>query len=356
MADTVSYKCPNCGASISYNALSGSLKCEYCGIEFDVKTLNDFKNEEDIGEDKFKFTSKNTEKVNIDGKVTYVCPMCGGSVIGDENVGALTCPYCGSNIIDKEQFSGFLRPDLVIPFEINKDGAKKAYGEFLKGKWALPNDFAINNIVEKISGLYVPYWLFNADVSAKARFRTTRRRVYRSGDNEITETSYYLVYRDGNGQFAKVPVDGSSKLDDSLLDALEPYDYSRAKDFNSAYLSGFFADKYDEDENKTFIKANNRIKRTMEGVLASSVIGYSSVMLESSSINYKSSSADYALLPVYIFSTKYKDKTYHFAMNGQTGKFAGDLPMDNAKVIKAIILIFIVSFLVISLITYLILK
>ena len=356
MADTVSYKCPNCGATISYNALSQSLKCDHCDTEYDIKTLEDFNNEENIGEDNVKFESKNTEKVNIEDKVTYVCPSCGASIVGDENVGALSCPYCGTSIIDKEQFDGLLKPDLVIPFKIDKDGAKKAYSEFLKGKWALPNDFAINNIIEKLNGVYVPYWLFNADVSAKARFRATKTRVYRAGDEEITETSYFLVYRDGNGKFVKVPVDASSKLDDSLLDALEPFDYSKGKDFNSAYLSGFFADKYDEDQNATFTKANSRIKNTMNGILASSVVGYSSVMLENSSINYEGSSADYALLPIYIFSTKYKDKTYHFAMNGQTGKFAGDLPMDSSKVTKALILIFIVSFVLISLIVFMVLK
>lgn len=174
MSEIVSYKCPNCGASIPFNAASGTLKCAHCGTEYDINTLKDLMNEENVGVDNATFSSKPTEKVSIDGKVTYTCPSCGGQVIGDENMSASTCPYCGNSVIDPGQFDGILKPELVVPFALDKNAAKKAYSEFLKGKWALPNDFAVNNVIEKLNGIYVPYWLFDANVDGKARFRTTR--------------------------------------------------------------------------------------------------------------------------------------------------------------------------------------
>lgn len=356
MSEIVSYKCPNCGASIPFNAASGTLKCAHCGTEYDINTLKDLMNEENVGVDNVTFSSKPTEKVSIDGKVTYTCPSCGGQVIGDENMSASTCPYCGNSVIDPGQFDGILKPELVVPFALDKNAAKKAYGEFLKGKWALPNDFAVNNVIEKLNGIYVPYWLFDADVDGKARFRTTRVNTYRHGDYVTTETSHYLVYRDGSASFEKIPVDASTKLDDSLLDALEPFDYSKGADFNSAYLSGYFADKYDADENETFKKANDRINNSMYQLLGSTVVGYTSCIFEAGSVDYKDSKAAYALLPVYIFSTKYHGEVYNFAMNGQTGKFAGDLPMDKAKVFKTILLVFIICFVIISLIAYMVVK
>ncbi len=346
MSEIVSYKCPNCGASIPYDASSGKLKCDHCSTEYDVDTLKDLMNEENVGEDNVTFSSKKSEKVRIDGKVAYSCPACGGEVIGDENMSACVCPYCGNTIIDASQFDGILRPELIVPFSLDIEAAREKYSEYLKGKWALPNDFKINNVIDKLSGMYVPYWLFDANVSAKARFRTSRVRTFRHGDYVTTETSYYLVYRDGKATFDKVPVDGSSKLDDSLLDALEPFDYSKSVDFNSAYLSGFLADKYDEDENETFNKANKRIKSSMFSMLSRSVIGYNTVAFESGSVSYSNSYARYALLPVYIFSTTYHGKVYNFAMNGQSGKFAGDLPMDVKKVVLTILIVFIVSFLI----------
>lgn len=356
MSEIISYKCPNCGASIPFNATSGNLKCEHCGNEYPINTLKDLENEENIGEDNVSFSSKPSEKVNIDGLITYTCPSCGGQVVGDENMSAAICPYCGNSVIDSSQFDGLLKPELVVPFALDKNSAKKAYSAFLKGKVALPNDFEVNNVIEKLNGVYVPYWLFDAKVDGKARFRATRVNTFRHGDYITTETSYYLVYRDGKAFFEKVPVDASSKLDDSLMDALEPFDITKGVDFNSAYLSGYFADKYDVDQNETFIKANNRIKNSMLEMLASSVIGYQSCFLEKGSVSYNDSKATYALLPVYIFSCKYHDKVYNFAMNGQTGKFAGDLPMDKMKAFKIIALAFMISFIVIGIVTYMVVR
>lgn len=352
MAEIVSYKCPNCGASIPFDANSGKLKCAHCGTEYDVSTLKDLMNEENVGESNIAFSSKASEKVNIEDKVAYTCPSCGGQVVGDEDMSASVCPYCGNALIDSKQFDGILKPEIVVPFALDINAAKKAYQEFLKGKFALPSDFEGDNVIKKLNGLYVPYWLFDADVSAKGRFRATRVRTYRSGDYNVTETSHYLVYRDGSASFEKVPVDASSKLDDSLMDALEPYDFSKGTDFNSAYLSGYFADRYDEDKQTSYTKASQRINNSMTQLLTSSVIGYNSVFLENASFDYQSAKAFYALLPVYIFSTTYHGKVYNFAMNGQTGKFAGDLPMDGKKVASLIAVIFVACFIIIALITY----
>ena len=356
MSEVVSYKCPNCGASIPFDANSGKLKCAHCGTEYDVSTLNDLMNEENVGESNATFSSKPTEKVNIEDKVTYTCPSCGGQVIGDKDMSASVCPYCGNAVIDPEQFDGILKPEIVVPFALDINAAKKAYSEFLKGKWALPNDFKVNTVIEKLNGMYVPYWLFDARVNAKGRFRATKVRNYQSGDYMVSETSHYLVYRDGSASFEKVPVDASSKLDDSLLDALEPFDYSKGTDFNSAYLSGYFADKYDEEKDTCYAKASDRINISMTNLLSRSVVGYSSFFLENASFDYQNANARYALLPVYIFSAKYNGKVYSFAMNGQTGKFAGDLPMDHKKVASLIAIIFVVCFIVIGLVTYFMVK
>ena len=354
MDEIISYKCPNCGATIPYDPSSGTLRCPHCNTEYDVDTLKQVTKEEDVGKDDTGFSFKKTEKTFIDGKVTYICPSCGGEIIGDENMSASICPYCGNSIIDKSNFDGLLKPELVLPFTLDKEAAKRNYSQYLKGKWVLPNDFEINNVIEKLNGVYVPYWLFSADVDGKARFKTSRVQTYRRGDYVTTETSYYLVYRDGNALFKKVPVDASSKLDDSLMDALEPFDYAKGTDFNSAYLSGYFADKYDVDNSICSKKANERIKNSMFRLLASTVIGYNSCFLESGSVNYKNATAIYALLPVYLFSCKYHDKVYNFAMNGQTGKFAGDLPMDKKKMFFTILFVFIISFILIMFITYMV--
>lgn len=348
-----SYKCPNCDASIPFDATSGKLKCEHCGTEYDLENIKAYNVEKNIQESVCDWNVSEKEVIAVNGKVSFVCPACGGEVISDESTSATKCPYCGTPIINKEQLSGILKPNLIIPFKLTKEDALKKYGEHIKGKLFLPNDFKVNNIIDKMNGIYVPYWLFDGKANGQMRFRATKTRTLNKKDQQVQETRHYLVYRDGRADFENVPVEASTKLDDVLLDSIEDFNFKEAKEFNSAYLSNYLADKYDYDEKQSINKANTRIKNSIEMLLRDNIAGYDSIVPDVSSIQINNGKALYALLPVYIFTTKYNGKIYQFAMNGQTGKFAGDLPMDKSKALKYSLLIFIVSFVVLFLIFYL---
>ena len=127
-----------------------------------------------------------------------------------------------------------------------------------------------------------------------------------------------------------MPVDGSTKMDDALMESIEPYDFSGAVDFQTAYLAGFLADKYDVDSEQSIERANERIKKSTENAFASTVQGYSTVIPESTSIRLQNGKAKYALYPVWLLNTTWNGQRYTFAMNGQTGKFIGDLPLDKS--------------------------
>lgn len=345
MSVTVSqYKCPNCGAPIPYDASVQKLKCQHCDTEFEISTLEAFNSEESIQTDNYGWDDYNTTNINIDGQITYVCPSCGGEVVGDKTMSAAPCPYCGSSVIIKDQLEGMLKPDLVVPFKYTKAQAKQAYADYLKNKKLLPKDFAINNIVEKINGLYLPYWLFDCDCSCQARYNATRYRRYIMGEYIIDETDHFLVYRDGSISFDKVPVDGSSKFSEELIESLEPFDFNEGKDFDSAYLAGYFSDRYDESAEKAIERANQRIKISTEQAVDSTVIGYHTLFKTSNNIRFSDGKIRYALLPIYVFSTKYNGKVYTFAMNGQTGKFSGNLPRDNKQTLKYAVVVFLITF------------
>ena len=134
--------------------------------------------------------------------------------------------------------------------------------------------------------------------------------------------------RAGEVLFEKIPVDGSTKMDDDLMESIEPYDFSEAVDFQTAYLAGYLADKYDVDENASVERANDRIRNSVEEEFKSTVRGYASVVAESTSVRLKNGEAKYALYPVWVLNTTWNGEKYTFAMNGQTGKFVGNLPMD----------------------------
>ena len=192
----------------------------------------------------------------------------------------------------------------------------------------MPKSFQSDSYIEEIKGVYVPFWLFDADADAHIRYRATRVRHWSDSKYNYTETSYYMIKRDGSLGFERVPVDGSSKMPDDLMESIEPYMSEDAVDFQTAYLSGYLADRYDVTSEQSIDRANQRIKNSTEQAFAETVKGYTTVIPENTSIQLSNGKISYALYPVWLLSTQWQGKTYTFAMNGQTGKFVGDLPVD----------------------------
>ena len=230
------------------------------------------------------------------------------------------------------QFSGALKPDLVIPFKLDKNAAKAGLMKHLTGKRFLPKIFKSQNHIDEIKGIYVPFWIFDTDVDAQIRYRATKVRTWSDNDYNYTETSHFMVHRAGSVIFEHVPVDGSSKMADDLMESIEPFKFSDAVDFQTAYLAGYLADKYDVTAEESIDRANQRIKRSAEEAFAKTVKGYTSVIPENTSVQLHGGKARYALYPVWLLNTTWKGNKYTFAMNGQTGKFVGDLPVDKGAV------------------------
>lgn len=338
MSDIQEFKCPCCGGSIEFNSEIQKMQCPFCDTEFDVEALNNYQKEFDNkASDEMNWDSragKIWEDGETDGLNIYVCKSCGGEIVGDSTLAATSCPYCDNPVILTGQFSGGLKPDYVIPFKKSKEDAKNAYKNHIKGKKLLPKLFKDENHIDEIKGIYVPFWLFDADTEADIRYKATTISTWSTSDYIYTKTSYYAVHRGGSICFEKVPVDGSTKMDDDLMESIEPYDFKDAVDFNTAYLSGYLADKYDVDEENSIQRANQRIKNTTERAFSETVVGYSSVVPEISTVRFNNGSAKYALYPVWLLNTTWNGKKFVFAMNGQTGKFVGNLPVDKGAYTK----------------------
>lgn len=338
MAALQEYKCPCCGGQITFEANLQKMKCEYCDTEFDVSTLQQYDEElSHDAPDRMEWDGEagsEWQQGETDGMRIYSCNSCGGEVIGDETLAAASCPYCGNPVVMMGQLRGELRPDLVIPFKLDKKAAKAGLEAHLRGKRLLPKVFRDQNHIDEIKGVYVPFWLFDADARANIRFRSTRVRAWSDRNYNYTETSHFTVTRAGTLGFEHVPVDGSSKMADDLMESIEPYNFADAVDFQTAYLAGYLADRYDVDAAQSIERANERIKKSTERMFADTVVGYASVTPEASSVVLSNSSTRYALLPVWILNTTWNGQKYTFAMNGQTGKLVGDLPIDRGAYLK----------------------
>lgn len=334
MAVLQEYKCPCCGGAIEFNSSIQKMKCPYCDTEFEMEALKEFDrvltgeaNETDNMEWETQAGSRWQEGEDENLRV-YVCNSCGGEIIGDETTAATACPYCNNPVVMMGQFKGDLRPDYVIPFKLSKEEAKEGLRKHIKGKILLPKVFKNENHIDEIKGVYVPFWLFDAESHARIRYKATKIRHWSDSNYDYTKTSYFSVVRAGSAVFDRVPVDGSSKMPDDLMESIEPYNFADAVDFQTAYLAGYLADKYDVTAQESIERANERIKRSTEQTFASTVEGYSTVTAEHSAVNLQNGKAKYALYPVWLLNTTYKGQKFTFAMNGQTGKFVGDLPMD----------------------------
>ncbi len=332
MATTLEYKCPSCGGALSFDSQLQTVKCPYCDTEFDMTALKELdevlKQQPKDDMSWQKQPGENWQAEEQEALSSFVCQSCGGEILCEATTAASSCPYCGNPVVMTERLAGTLRPDLVIPFKLDKAAAKAALKNHFKGKPLLPKTFKTENRLEQLQGIYVPFWLFDADADADIRYKATRISVWSDSRYNYTKTSYYSIHRAGSLGFNGVPVDGSQKMDNTLMESLEPFDMTQAVDFQTAYLAGYLADKYDVTADESITRANERIKTSTENAFAQTVVGYNTVIPQTSSVRLRNSKVHYALLPVWILNTKYHGKEYMFAMNGQTGKFVGNLPVN----------------------------
>ncbi len=328
------YKCPCCGGAIAFDSTIQKMKCPYCDTEFEMETLAGYDHElrSDQADDMSWQAASNDiwREEEAGGLNAYVCRSCGGEIACDEHTAATSCPFCGNPVILSGRLSGALRPELVVPFKVDKKAAKEALRKHYEGKRLLPKVFKDENHIDEVKGVYVPFWLFDAAADVNMRYKATKVRKWSDSEYDYTETRFYAVSRGGTIGFKRVPVDGSSRMPDDLMEAIEPFDFSEAVDFQTAYLAGYVADKYDVDEKQSAKRANERIRRSAEDAFAETVKGYVSVTKEAGSIRLQNGRVIYALFPVWLLSTTWNGQNYLFAMNGQTGRMVGDLPMDKA--------------------------
>lgn len=350
MSETMEYKCPNCGGALNFDSDLQKMKCPYCESIFDIEMFQSMDDElkreakrEQQTESRQNERNINKRNVNEEnnqgwrdeerkGMKIYSCQSCGAEIIGDETLGATTCPYCGNQVVVKGSFSGDLRPDYVIPFQLNKEEVQKRLQAHLKNKKLLPKVFKDQHHIEEIKAVYVPYWLFDARADADMHYDATKlTRIWQDRDYRYEEICHFDITRKGSMDFHYVPVDGSKKMPDDLMESLEPFDMNEAVDFQTAYLAGYLADRYDVTQEESVDRVKQRVHGSVCTVLENSIQGYDMVHFRQGDVQIRQKDVKYALFPVWILNTSWNGKLYTFAMNGQTGRFIGNLPVDWKK-------------------------
>lgn len=341
---TLDHVCPNCRAALKFNPHGQNWKCEYCRSEFTKEDIDAFEAKRGNVIDEEAESVKLEQDEN--GMDIYSCPNCGAQIVADENTTATFCVYCKSTAILKNKLVGEFNPAYVIPFQNTKEDAIKAFKSIGKGRPFMPKEFSDQRNINEVKGVYIPFWVYDFDVTGSLEADAKRVKTWTSGDYHYTKTDTYLIFRDGNMTYYRIPVDGSTHFADDIMNSIEPFDYKGLVKFSHSYLSGFLAEKYDVESKDAEPIAAERAKTSTTNTLKSSIGGYTSVSVMKENHNIQMTKSEYVLLPVWMLNIKYKDKIYPFAMNGQTGKMIGDIPLDKKKAIIWWILILVGTFLV----------
>ncbi len=311
------YKCPDCGSDMVYDSTSGKLSCHSCGRQDEIESFPK------------EFVSQVFQE---DETNEYHCKNCGAILVTDADTVATTCTFCGAGVVLGDRVAGDMAPSKVIPFTISKEEAMEAFKKWCKNGLLTPRGFINADRVKSITGMYIPFWLYDFNSKVQVNATGTISKTYTRGDYIYTDTSYYDIYRDVDVNYIKVPADASEKMNDALMDKLEPYDYTQLKDFNTPYLAGYIAEKYNYDSKELLPRVSERINMYTNSFVNSTITGYSAVSTVNKKSNVVDKNAYYTLLPVWMVVYDYEKSEHTFAMNGQTGKIVGTPPISGAKV------------------------
>lgn len=337
MSTTLEYRCPHCNGTLNFSSETQQLTCPYCDSEMSVDAVKEYSQaihqveQQSCDWETYQAETGSgswsaQESANL---VTHICQSCNGEIVAEKTTAVTSCPYCDNNLFIPSQFADELRPDYVIPFKMNKEQAKEALRDFYKGKPLLNPCFKTENHLDEIKGIYVPFWLFDCDTTSEVNYKATKVRSYSDARYHYVETKHYSIRRGGKVNFDKIPGDGSSKMNDTFMEALEPYHYRDLVEFTPAYFAGYIADKYDVVAEDLQPRVNQRIRTSVVEVF--SPRGYASVTPVNSNIQASNNKVGYALLPVWVLNTRYRGELHTFMMNGQTGKLVGKLPVDRGR-------------------------
>ena len=343
METIITYKCPCCDAGLIFDGAEQLFKCEFCLSKFTEEELNATQSAQKA-EEKARENAQFNEEI-----LEYRCSSCGAEVIAEKNTAADFCYYCHNPIVLTDKVSGQLKPTKIIPFKFGKEEAKDTFLRFAKKKWFVPKDYFSADSVDKITGVYYPFWVTDADTDSELSATGKRIRVWRSGDYKYTETSTYDVYRRGAIHFEDITTSAISTEDKAMLEGVLPYPIEDYQDFSMPYLQGYLAKKRDIERESLSGEVKGRMDSYAKTLLERTT-SYDTLTVKNLDVAILKSHWEYSLMPIWILTykkqhkrNKKKDKTYVYAMNGSTGKVYGELPVSIPKLILAALGTFIGS-------------
>lgn len=346
--EVISHKCPNCGGALTFNPDDQKFHCPFCLSVFTEKEVLEFEEKEKAShvDDPLESTSSSEQEATADVENAdteteaeqnldlFLCPNCGAEIVTDSTTAATFCYFCHNPVVLSGRLSGDFQPEKVLPFAISKEKAVESFLAWTKKKWFIPSDFFDKKQIQLLTGVYFPYWNVEAKVKGQFQGTGTTLRVWRVGEIEYTETKQFAVSRAGKLSFSNLVKNALSKnTQKKMVASVQPFPLEKAVDFHTQYLSGFQGEKRDIE----YLDLKPEVEKELAGytktMLKQTAPGYTTLQETNLSSEVTEEKNHYVLLPVWLVTYQNKgDKTvYYYAMNGQTGKTAGILPISFKK-------------------------
>lgn len=350
--DTFTHKCPNCGGPLLFDPKDQKFHCEYCLNVYTETEVSVYEQKQhdahldntDGVDEELTFTAETAEepiafedeetaaaKTHKNTMELFSCPSCGAEIVTDSTTAATYCYYCHNPVVLSGRLSGKFLPNKVLPFTVEKEEAIDKFLDWTKKKWFIPKDFFNKQQIDKLTGVYFPYWVVDAEVEGQLSALGTSLRVWRVGDIEYTETKQFDIERKGKISFKELVKNALSKnIQQKMVEAVQPFLLDKAVPFKSQYLAGFQAEKRDIEFEAIKENVTAELKNYSESLLRDTASGYTTLTKVQTNISLENEQKHYVLLPIWLVtyrSNEDSEKVYYYAMNGQTGKVSGMLPI-----------------------------
>lgn len=331
------YECPNCTGNLKFDILGQNLKCDYCGTTMDPY---EFQKERDaqetaLGEDEYEVT-------------VFTCPQCGGELIGSDTTAATFCSFCGGSTILDGRISRERRPEYIIPFQKTREDCRKAYGQLMRRAIFAPSELKDEEYISRFRSIYMPYWVYHFEKEGHVAF--TGSQTERNGDYKITK--YFRIESEVHAGYKGVTFDASASFFDNLSNSIAPFEWREARPFTPAFLSGFYADTKDVEAQLYQEDACDMVNEDMCREMRKDPLCRQYQLGEDLPAAMRPDAArrDMAMFPVWFLSYRKKDRVNYVVVNGQTGKAAGDIPVDKGKYLRGSFLLAIPIFIILNMI------
>lgn len=273
---------------------------------------------------------KNTKTIKKQSRFVN-CPNCGSKIKLNSFEVSKECEYCGSNIVAQDLNLIVKKPDGIIPFMFDKKGVGERFILGVKKQFFVPNKFKKQLPESNIEGDYIPSFSFNVDVvyTYKGCLYKNETRTDSDGNRE-TVKKYFNISGADNKSYKNLLVESSSKIAQTEINGVVPFNYNQSKTYNDAYISGYVVEKYDNEVYNCLEKYNTLLNQYIRQDILS---GYSYDGVSSLNITKQTSNETYSyyLVPVYKITYSYKNKNYITYMNGQTGRIDANIPKSGFK-------------------------